>query len=65
MSDETEAAGRYRQHAAQLLSIAEADRDPNTSKTLRQVAQDYELMAQVFDDIDHVTKLSRSGALGR
>ena len=64
MSDETEAAGRYRQRAEQLLSIAEADRDPNTSKTLRQVAQDYELIAQVFDDIDHVTKLSRSGALG-
>lgn len=52
MSDETETAGRYRQHAAQLRFIADADRGRKTSETLKGIAQDYELMAQVFDGID-------------
>ena len=53
MTKEGETAGRYRQDAARLRSMAEADRDRKTSKTLMGIARDYELMAQVFDDIDH------------
>ena len=56
MSEEGETAGRYRQHAARLRLMAEADRDRKTSETLKGIAQSYDLMAQVFEDIDHVNK---------
>jgi hypothetical protein len=55
MSHETEAASRYRRRAAQLRAIAEAYEDGVTSQTLRGVARDYDLMAMVFDRIDHAS----------
>ena len=64
MSEEGETAGRYRQNAARLRLMAEADRDRKTSETLKGIARDYELMAEVFDDIDHVNKTLQKRALG-
>jgi hypothetical protein len=52
MSYETETAGRYRQRAAQLRVIGDANHDCETARTVERLAQEYELMAKVFDDID-------------
>ena len=49
MSDETEKAGRYRQRAAQIRSIAEEFGDRETAEKLMRVAQDYERMAQAAE----------------
>ena len=52
MSYETETAGRYRLRATQLRSIADVSHDRETAGTVERLAQEYELMAKVFDDID-------------
>jgi hypothetical protein len=49
MSYETEAAARYRQHAAKLRSLAADYEDKETIELLIGVARDYECMAQVID----------------
>jgi hypothetical protein len=53
MSYEADTAGRYRKRAAKLRAIAEADAERATIGTLMDVARDYELMATLFDGIDH------------
>ena len=53
MSYETDTACRYRKRAAQLRAIAEGDAPRETTGTLMDVARDYELMARLFDNIDH------------
>jgi len=53
MSYETETAGRYRNRAAQLRSMAATYQDQETCKAVARVAEEYELMARVFDGIDH------------
>jgi len=52
MSYETETARRYRNRAAQLRVIGDANHDRETARTVERLAQEYELMAKVFDDID-------------
>ena len=52
MSYETEAAGRYRMRATRLRVLAKAYKDQETARTVLRVAENYELMAQVFDDTD-------------
>ena len=52
MSYETETAGRYRDRATRLRSLRNANHDRETARTLEQLAQNYDLMAKVFVDID-------------
>lgn len=52
MSYETETAGRYRLRATRLRSIGTNSQDDQTATAVELVAQGYELMARVFDDID-------------
>ena len=52
MSYETETAGRYRRRATQLRAIGDANHDRETARTVERLAQEYELIAKVFDDID-------------
>ena len=52
MSYETETANRYRDRAAQLRSRATSYKHRETAIAVVRVAQDYELMALVFDGID-------------
>jgi hypothetical protein len=52
MSYETDTAGRYRARAAQLRSMAMKCHDPQMTKSMETIAQQYESMARVFDDID-------------
>ena len=55
MSYETETAGRYRNRATQLRSMPTTYEDREIASTVAQVAQDYDLMARVFDDIDQAS----------
>jgi len=52
MSYETETAGRYRVRATELRAIGTNSVDDQTARTVERLAQEYELMAQVFDGID-------------
>ena len=52
MSCETETARRYRNRAVQLRSMATTYQDQETGKAVARVAEEYELMARVFDGID-------------
>ena len=52
MSYERDAAGRYRERATQLRSMTTTYEDREIAKAVGGVAKDYDLMAQVFDDID-------------
>ena len=52
MSYETETAARYRLRAEQLRAIATNSHDPQTARTVEVLAQEYDLMAHVFDGID-------------
>ena len=52
MSYETETAGRYRLRATQLRAMSTIYQDRETARTVERLAQEYELMAQVFDGID-------------
>jgi hypothetical protein len=52
MSFETETAARYRLRAEQLRVIATNSHDRQTARTAEVLAQEYDLMAHVFDDID-------------
>ena len=52
MSYETETARRYRNRAVQLRSMATRYQNQETGKAVARVAEEYELMAQVFDGID-------------
>ena len=50
MSHEAAAAARYRLRAMHLREMAKACDDRETARTVLRVAEDYELMARVFDD---------------
>jgi len=52
MSCETETARRYRNRAVQLRSMATSYQNQETGKAVARVAEEYELMARVFDGID-------------
>ena len=52
MSYETDTAVRYRVRAARLRAMAKKCRDAETIRTIEWIAQEYELMARGFDDID-------------
>ena len=52
MSYETDAASRYRVRAIELRLMAKKYQDREVARTVEWVAQEYELMASVFDDID-------------
>ena len=51
MSYDLKTARRYRGHAARLRRMA-IDEDPGTRKTLMELAQDYERMAQAHERIE-------------
>ena len=52
MSYETETAARYRLRAEQLRAIAANAHDRQTTRTVVLLAQEYDLMANVFEGID-------------
>jgi bacterioferritin (cytochrome b1) len=56
MSQELDAAKRYRVHAKELRVIAEQDRDYETRRMLLKVADDYEHMANTLEAIDKTNK---------
>jgi hypothetical protein len=58
MSYETETAGRYRNRATQLRSMPTTYEDRDIASAMARVAQDYDLMARVFDDIDQASLAS-------
>ena len=53
MSHETERAGLYRLRATQLRSKAASYKDREIGEAVIRVAEEYELLAHVFDGIDH------------
>jgi hypothetical protein len=57
MSHETDTARRYRLRATQLRAIGNANHDHETARTVERLAEEYELMAKVFDDM-HRTGLT-------
>src|SRR5688500_10724535 len=52
MSYESDTAGRYRVRARELRLIGKKYQDRETTRTLAWIAQEYEIMARIFDDID-------------
>lgn len=52
MSDELDTAKRYRLRAEELKIIAEDEGGKHTRLTLRQIAVDYERMAETLEAID-------------
>ena len=58
MSYETETAGRYRNRATQLRSMPTTYEDREIASAVARIAQDYDLMARVFDDIDRAALAS-------
>lgn len=52
MSYDTDAAERYRLHAAKLRSLAASYQDQETVTILLGVAREYDRMAEVYDTSD-------------
>ena len=52
MSEELDTAKRYRQRAEELRIIAEEESALRTRSTLREIAADYERMADTLEAID-------------
>jgi hypothetical protein len=52
MSYESDTAGRYRLRARELRLISKKYQDRETTRTLTGIAEEYEKMARIFDDID-------------
>ena len=63
MSEELEAAQRYRAHAEQLRSIAADTADKTSRDILLQIADDYDRMAQSLQSIDRTNKVLRTRAI--
>jgi hypothetical protein len=62
MSEETDAAFRYRQHAEALRTIAGDSKDAHTKQMLLGIAADYESMANSMEAIDRTNqRLRRPG----
>ena len=57
MSEETDAAFRYRQHAEELRTIAGESKDAYTKKTLLSIAADYDRMALSMEAIDRTNTI--------
>ena len=62
MSEELEAAQRYRMHAEQLRAIAADTADDNSRDMLLQIADDYDRMALSLQCIDRTNKVLRARA---
>jgi hypothetical protein len=58
MSYEKETAGRYRKRATKLRSMPTTYEDREIARAVARVAQDYDLMARVFDNIDEASLAS-------
>jgi hypothetical protein len=54
MSYESEWATRYRTHAEELRTIADADGLEETRRMLMDVAARYEKMARIMDELDFI-----------
>ena len=52
MSDELETATRYRSHAEELRAIAADMLNPDTRRTVLNIANDYDHMASSLEAID-------------
>ena len=59
MSEELEAAQRYRMHAEQLRTIAADTVDEESRDMLLQIADDYDRMALSLQSIDRTNKVLR------
>ena len=57
MSEETDAAFRYRQHAEEPRTMAGESNDPLTKKILLGIAPDYGTMADSMDAIDRTNTI--------
>jgi predicted kinase len=62
MSEELEAAQRYRMHAEQLRTIAADTVDEKSRDMLLQIADDYDRMALSLQSIDRTNKVLRARA---
>jgi predicted kinase len=62
VSEELEAAQRYRMHAEELRTIAAESHDPKSRDVLLQIAQDYDRMALSLQSIDRTNKVLRAHA---
>jgi predicted kinase len=60
VSEELEAAQRYRMHAEELRAIAADSHDPKNRDVLLQIAQDYDRMAESLQSIDRTNKVLRT-----
>ena len=49
MAGEDELAAEYRKHASALSAAAEFDQDADTSKILRRIAREYDLMVKALE----------------
>ena len=56
MSEELDTARRYRLRAEELKIIAEDESAQQTRLTLRQIADDYERMAETLEAIDRTNR---------
>ena len=56
MSEELDTAKRYRLRAEELKIIAEDEGAQRTRLTLRQIADDYERMAETLEAIDRTNR---------
>ena len=56
MSEELDTAKRYRQRAEELRIIAEDEGGQHTRLTLKQIAADYERMAETLEAIDRTNR---------
>ena len=56
VSDELDTAARYRQHAEELRVIGDDKEARANRKALRQLAADYEQMADTMEAIDKTNK---------
>ena len=63
MSCESELAARYRLHAEELRTIADADGLEETRRMLMDVAARYEKMARIMYELDFIHKKRHAPAL--
>ena len=56
MTLEMDAATRYRTHAEELRVIAESDGHFQTQRMLRSIANDYDRMAETFEQIERTNR---------
>jgi hypothetical protein len=59
MTLEMEAAARYRSHAEELRVIAESNGHFQTQRILLNIANDYDRMAEIFEQIEQTNQSLR------